>query len=267
MKHKNSMVVDDVVYSEDKRVQVSYPEGVVTTEETDLRECGRVFIPSTLENLWLGGLKGPAPNLYEFVVCPENEEYRSLGGHLYSGNNLLMYCPGTDNRGVIPEGTEKISPLAFKLIPSPIETLYIPASLREICLQNLPSGWFYNVEVSPDNPCFKAIDGSLYSADGRTLVRAGTTADGFVVPQGVEVICDGAFQNVSGDITIPDSVKEIFGEERLGCEGVEIITPRASYADDFILGNKYTFSAETTYNAEFDEKVDFSDDDNFCLLL
>ena len=35
---------------------------------------------------------------------------------------------------------------------------------------------------------FKTIDGSIYSIDGKELVRAKISANGFVVPEGTEVI-------------------------------------------------------------------------------
>lgn len=129
-----------------------------------------------MEDVWLEGFDGPAPDLKEFVISPKNEGFYERDGHLYyTPLNLIMYAPGVKDYGVIPEGTEAIREGTFRLIPAPM----------------------------------KAIDGSIYTIDGKELVRAKISKNGFIVPDGTERIAEGALYDVSGSVTIPASVKMI----------------------------------------------------------
>ena len=227
------------------------PEGVVSTRNRiNLSKCKRVVIPSTMEYIWTDGFDGPAPYLCEFVVSRSNREFCTRDGHLFHTVNLITYAPGVENYGVIPEGTEGISEGAFRLIPSPFERLYIPGSLSEIQPQRIRGGWFYNAEVSEDNIVLKSVDGSIYSIDGKVLVRAKISEDGFVVPEGTETICKGALFDVRGDVTIPASVTIIGEVHGFGPNVKKMITPKGSYAEWHVMHYKYMFNIEIVYDGE-----------------
>lgn len=74
-----------------------------------------------------------------------------------------------------------------------------------------------NIYVAKGNPSFKDIDGILYSADGKKLIRYPNArpAASFAIPEGVEVIASQAFmQSYTGDsklekVTFPSTLKEI----------------------------------------------------------
>ena len=69
-----------------------------------------------------------------------------------------------------------------------------------------------SVSVMPNNKSFKAVDGVLYSADGKTLLYCPSTKEGaFVVPAGTQIIAPGAFIGCEGitEITIPNTVSYV----------------------------------------------------------
>lgn len=250
---KKMMISKDGVLEQvgEFRDELILPEGVALTRyRINLSGCKRVVIPSTMEHLWTEGFDGPAPNLAEFKVSSENKEFCAIAGHLLYKMNLITYAPGAENYGVIPEGTLAVCEEAFRLIPSPFEKLYIPSSLSEIQPQRVRGGWFYEAEVSPDNVDFKAIDGSIYTIDGKALVRAKISADGFVVPEGTETICEGALYDVQGDITVPATVEEIKDAYGFGANIKRIITPKGSFAEWYVMNYKSMFPTKIVYDGE-----------------
>jgi hypothetical protein len=202
-----------------------------------------------MEKLWLEGFDGPAPDLKEFVVSPQNEDFYERDGHLYyTPLHLIMYAPGVNNYGVIPEGTETIREDAFRLIPAPMKKLYLPGSLSYIQPQFVRGGWFYEAEISPDNIDFKAIDGSIYTIGGKELVRAKISKDGFAVPEGTEVIAEGALNDVHGSVTIPASVKKIEDVYSFGQSIKKMITPKGSYAAWYVTNKMPSYPLEIVYD-------------------
>jgi hypothetical protein len=211
------------------------PEGVVRTRyRIDLSKCKKVSIPSTMYRFWTQGLDGPAPNLSEFIVSNENQVYASIGGHLYDKKGtLLVYAPGVKEVGVIPEGTVKIGEDAFGLIGPPIAKLYIPKTLTYIEIPRFIRGWFLDVDVLPENKNYKAIDNSLFTIDGKKLVCSKTSNDGYVVPEGTEIIGVGALKFVKGSIEIPASVKQIDDLFGLSSRDVKVRTAKGTFAEEF----------------------------------
>lgn len=217
------------------------PEGVVYMRcRVDLSKCKRVVIPSTFTPPWSHGISGEghAPLLEEFIVSENNPQYVAIDGHFYDRNGTLMtYAPAAKNQGVLPEGTTKIAEDAFSLLPEPFEKLYIPATLKAF----EPRQWgrfFYEADVSPDNHTYKAIDGSIFTADEKTLVYVKISKDGYKVPDGVEIISKGALSAVSGTVCIPASVTKIEDEYVLGREITAIRTPKGSYAEQYAKEHK-----------------------------
>ena len=70
--------------------------------------------------------------------------------------------------------------------------------------------------------------GVMYSRDRKKLLKASSSLREYVVREGTEVICDGAF-SFSGcyhlqSVTIPNSVTSIGNEAFSGCESLESVT-------------------------------------------
>ena len=120
---------------------------------------------------------------------------------------------------------------AFRLLPRPLEKVYIPSSVEHIEVSW--HEWFYEAEVAQDNPWFRSIDGSIFSADGKNLVCAKISLEGYRVPGGTEVIGDKALCTVHGTVFIPESVSKIESENGLGRFVTAIRTTKGSYAEQY----------------------------------
>ena len=188
--------------------ELVFPEGVEATRyRIDLSPCKKVVIPASLTSIWTPGLDGPANDLAEFVVSADNPRYTAIEGHLCTADGCLMtYAPAAKVPGRLPEGITAIDEYAFRLMDRPVQTLYIPSSVTEVCSLGLR---FLEVQVHPDNTQFRALDGNLVSADGKELVCAKVSLDDDQVPEGVERIGLYALHSVSGRLTIPESVTQI----------------------------------------------------------
>lgn len=188
--------------------ELVFPEGVETTRyRINLSPCKKVSIPATLTSFWTAGLDGPANNLAEFVVAADNPRYMAIEGHLCDRDGrLLTYAPATTAPGQLPEGITAIDSHAFRLLGNPIPKLCIPASVTEIPI--LP---FYEVQVHPDNKVYRALDGNLVSADGKTLICAKVSQGDYQVPDGVVAIGKEALRSVKGRRIIPAGVTQIDG--------------------------------------------------------
>ena len=165
-------------------------------------------------------------------LLQRNQSCQSVDGHLYrTDGTLLTYAPAADRYGVLPEETVAIDKEAFCLLPSPFEKVYIPSSVENI--EPRWDEWFYEAEVAHDNPFFKSIDGSIFSADGKMLVCAKLSLDGYIVPDGTETICDMALCQVHGTVFIPGSVTKIENAYGLGRHITGICTPKGSCAEAY----------------------------------
>ncbi len=85
----------------------------------------------------------------------------------------------------------------------------------------------HTITVSSSNEKFKSIDGSLYSKNGKTLVRypEGKKDSGVVVPVGVETIGNMAFKDCTylEEIELPDTLLRINEEAFYNCNRLKEI--------------------------------------------
>lgn len=96
-----------------------------------------------------------------------------------------------------------------------------------------------NIDINPKNKYYTSIDGIVYTADKKTLIRCPVGKSGkVVIPDGVTTIGRHAFRSCKiSEVVIPDSVTEI---------GISAFTE--SHIQDFTLGKgmpyigKYMFS-------------------------
>ena len=217
------------------------PEGVKYTHyRIELENCKRLVIPSSLTSIWTGGFDGPS--LCKFEVSAENPNYKTIDGHLYSlDDTLLTYSPATDNQGVLPEGTVKIDENAFSLLENPLERLYIPSTVKEIAPINRQKGFFFKAEVSPNNPYFKSVDGSIFTKDGEKIVYAKNSNEGYTIPEGTKEICENAFWGVKGTLYIPASVIKIEGNNPFDSDISTFRAPKGSYFEEYAKKGHFFF--------------------------
>ncbi|MBQ6828989.1 MAG: leucine-rich repeat domain-containing protein, partial [Thermoguttaceae bacterium] len=84
------------------------------------------------------------------------------------------------------------------------------------------------LNVSSDSQRFKLIDGVLFSKDGKTLIayfknlRKDCDKGGYVVPDGVETIQNGAFCGVESltSVAFPPGLKTLGDDAFLGCRSL-----------------------------------------------
>ena len=163
-----------------------------------------------LEHLYFGT---PLTELgdYAFENCSKLANLDLSAGTIPGG---LLYCCNELSRFSVAEGTTQICFGAFR--NAGISDLSVPASVK-----NIEPGAFYSMRGSltldEENPNYTLIDGSLYTADGKTLLAffpadpyAEEPQTAFAVPEGVEVIAAYALAE-SGltSVTFPASLRRI----------------------------------------------------------
>lgn len=208
-----------------------------------------LVLPSTLRDFYLDR----SAEINKITVASGNQRYRMENGLLCVGNEVL-YCPfGMQGSVTVPDGITRIAPNAFN--NRKITAVTFPNTLEEIC----DSAFFgcKNLKkiVLPDSlttlehlafcncSSLKEVDyGSLetigdsafYSCGFEKIIIPGTVktvgpsafgginADEIIVQEGVEELCDYAFEgchNVTS-VTLPSSLKTIGGRVFSGCESL-----------------------------------------------
>lgn len=188
----------------------------------------QAFFSTTLSSIDLGnGLKSIGKNAFQFaenltsVKIPASIE--SIGDHAFSS------CSRLESTGL--EDTEshlkKIGSSAFS--STKIHSITIPASCTSI-----GDGAFSGADsmtefkVSEKSRTYKSINGVLYSADGKKLIRypANKSGSSFTTPDGVETIESYAFQGVKKlhELTLSDSVKTVSDFAAQSATGLETVT-------------------------------------------
>lgn len=148
---------------------------------------------------------------YAFAGCSNLKEIRlpqmlnTIGSYAFSRCGLKAID--------LPESVEVIGSSAFA--STHIESIYIPSRVQELKASIFSScGMLKNIEVSPENPAYKSIDGVLFNKEGNRLLYYPYARTGaYVVPEGTQSIGAAAFSNSRAEsITLPSSCQSI-GEE------------------------------------------------------
>lgn len=145
-----------------------------------------------------------------FSWCSALEEINFPDSLQDIGNHAFYHCHNL-KKVIWGKGVQEIENTAF--LDCGLEYIYIPETVEFI-----DETAFYrckhiqNFDVSPDNLYFQSIDGSLYSKNGKTLIRfacqKGQTV--FQVPDFVTRIRQGAFYFENPcQVIIPQSVQTV----------------------------------------------------------
>ena len=224
-------------------------------------------IPRDLETLQAGALD--CLSLEKIEIEEGNKAFKIVDGALLSADGKTLYRVDATAKGPtwkIPDGVRVVSRSAFRgnkafvslEIPEGVETigkgafyacsalekLKIPASLRELddefslCSPNL------TFEVAEGNPTYKSVNGSLLSADGKTLYRVGGNWEKkvLVLPEGVERLATGSCRGKQTFVKIPSTVKRIDSGAFSGCDEMTGIVIPASVErlDERFISSKIT---------------------------
>ncbi|MBQ9800216.1 MAG: leucine-rich repeat domain-containing protein [Thermoguttaceae bacterium] len=179
-------------------------------------------LPDALETLAPDAFNRCA-SLTELLVFHGNTRFRSVDGVLFDadGKTLFRCPPGKSGDYVVPDGVERIAPGAFDGCAL-LTSVTFPTSLQTLDAQafrDCPA--LTQFQVAPENKNFRAVDGVLYSFDGKTLARYPEgKGDAFEVPAGVEIIGDGAFSGCKSlrTVALPLGLRSLDANAFSGCK-------------------------------------------------
>ncbi|MBQ8659113.1 MAG: leucine-rich repeat domain-containing protein [Clostridia bacterium] len=206
---------------------LEFPEGITELDSFSCKNLKTVSLPDSLVSL-KGGFSSDKLTYNEY----------KYGKYLGNSSNpyVVLVSVSTDdipnaNAFEIHEDTKIIGTFAVDDGMGKLERINIPKNV--VTLENIAFELVSHVEeytVSEGNQAFKAVDGNLYTADGKTLVRyaSGSEATEFTVPNGVEKIASKAFDRAVNltKISLPDGLETIKEEAFYACRELkEIVVP------------------------------------------
>lgn len=227
-------------------IEVLIDEGVTSIGAEAFAFVGQGYfeIPSTVtsigEKAFVGWMAKPS-------ISESNSVYSTDGAYILSkdGTKLIFCTIACSLQDLyIPETVKEICEYAFAgcngytdiYIPDHVEKIAKNAFDNSYTLERVYIGanakfesfdWLYcsefivDIEVSANNEYYMAIDGNLYTKDGKTLIRyaSGNYNSTFAIPSDVEVIGEKAFAYAVNlrSVTIPESVHTIGENAFIGC--------------------------------------------------
>lgn len=189
-----------------------FPEGC--------RSIQKLYIPSSFKDMEAISSRYGLP-IYEYIVDPENPVFKSIDGVLYSkdGKTLVAFPKKDEDFSFsVPDEVEVIYEEAFDKQEN-LVSIEFPNGLKEIqgnsfnfCRKlksfSLPSSvevydpialWHTDAleefVVAPDNSCYVAVDGVLFTKDMKELIHFpdAKRVDTYVIPASVDYIGCMAF--------------------------------------------------------------------------
>ena len=156
-----------------------------------------------------------ARRLQEIVVEEGNPYLMTHEGVLYTADGTtLLQCPSWKTGDyTLLSNCEKISNQAF--YGSRLSTLTLNKGLKEIGNRCFEEARMTAYQVQAGNTCFQAIDGALYSADGKTLILYPryNPATEYEIPEGTQVMMDMSIYRAYSlrKLTLPSTMVSVDG--------------------------------------------------------
>lgn len=216
-------------------------------ENIDLKNVNRIK-DNAFEDCWSANIT----NIEKTVRC----DYKAFFN--YNGINLLPVVDGAHMMGNIMMTVSNTIPACTTAInryidfsgrnvkltnPGIVSNIYPAHMPKRIYVDNegiISPDEIYtagntsieNIDINPKNKYYTSIDGIVYTADKKTLIRCPVGKSGkVVIPDGVTTIGRHAFRSCKiSEVVIPDSVTEI---------GISAFTE--SHIQDFTLGKGMTY--------------------------
>lgn len=216
-------------------------------ENIDLKNVNRIK-----DYAFVNCCSGNVTNVSEQILC----DYKAFFN--YNGINLLPVVDGAHMMGNIMMTVSNTIPACTTAInryidfsgrnvkltnPGIVSNIYHAHMPKRIYVDNeriISPDEIYtagntsieNIDINPKNKYYTSIDGIVYTADKKTLIRCPVGKSGkVVIPDGVTTIGRHAFRSCKiSEVVIPDSVTEI---------GISAFTE--SHIQDFTLGKGMTY--------------------------
>ena len=187
--------VDSITIESDYLEHLSITEGIEELDHCriDAKNLQTLTLPSTLENFPIS-YRSHVPNLQAVYIAHENPYMKSIDGCVYSANGEeLHYVPSGKKSLIIAEGTKFFNPLDncknyWYFGGENVQSISFPASMSFdnennenksfsfFCQRNYymdhPMHSPKTYYVAENHPSVIAIDGFLFSKDGKTLIAA-----------------------------------------------------------------------------------------------
>ena len=240
---------------------ITLPEGfrrlwLSSIRNTSIKE---LYIPSSEKRIWIDHFcLMEKMKLSAIHVSPDNPYFTSIDGVLYNKDvtELIFFPPKNAIREFkIPESVIKVSDNAFGYCKN-IKKLYINGAVEEFShemisyhMTNLES-----IEVSPDCQVFKAVDGVLFSKDGKTLIKMSKKENiqDYEIPPTVEQVDYYAFKNCTSlhSLTIPSSVRKFAPGALYGCKNISTLKVLCDLYDLGLFLESFSYSSFSGLNPE-----------------
>lgn len=216
-------------------------------ENIDIKNVNRIK-----DYAFVNCCSGNVTNVSEQILC----DYKAF--YQYNGINLLPVVDGAHMMGNIMMTVSNTIPACTTAInryidfsgrnvkltnPGIVSNIYPAHMPKRIYVDNeriISPDEIYtagntsieNIDINPKNKYYTSIDGIVYTADKKTLIRCPVGKSGkVVIPDGVTTIGRHAFRSCKiSEVVIPDSVTEI---------GISAFTE--SHIQDFTLGKGMTY--------------------------
>ncbi|SFR63626.1 leucine-rich repeat domain-containing protein [[Clostridium] aminophilum] len=177
--------------------RIVIPEGCEYIDQyafADIDSRVSVVFPSTLKDMAPSAFLNYPISAYD--VAEGNERYMSKDGILYSRDGKTIYrVPNLNGKTgyEIPEGVETLAPVSFKNLTE-ITRIRIPSSVKEMSEAFGGNHKLESFELAENNPLFKAVDGVLFTKDGKEMISYPQAKNDeiYSIPAGTEHLKPGA---------------------------------------------------------------------------